>query len=160
MRHFLRTAFLGFSALYLTGCAQAQYGRYPRGGPDPYYRNDPYNRDDRYNRNDPYYSGRSDRAYGGIVDRVLSDLNRVQGFNRGGRNRKEIDRAREDLLRFRDRQAGGHFDRGRLDSAIENVQRLVNSNWLLPRDRDMLSRDLYALRDFRSNRGYQGWYRD
>lgn len=150
MRHFLRIAFVGLSAIYLTGCAQAQYGRYPRGGPDPYYRNDPYS------RNDPYYS---DRGYGGgVIDRALADLNRVQGFNRG-RNRREVDRAREALLRFRDRQASGRFDRGRLDSAIENMQRVVNSNWLPPRERDMLSRDLFALREYRSNGGYNGRYR-
>jgi hypothetical protein len=30
----------------------------------------------------------------------------------------------------------------------------VDSNRMPPRDRDLLSRDLFALRDFRANRGY------
>jgi hypothetical protein len=147
MRHFLRTGLFGIGALWLAASAQAQYGRRPDG---PYTPNGPYN------RNDPYYSGRSGPAYrGDLIDRVLSDLDRARSYNREGRNRKEFEHARQDLLRFRENLARGRFDRGRLDSAIKNVDRLVNSRWLSPQEREMLSRDVYALRDFRSNRGYQ-----
>jgi hypothetical protein len=151
MRHFLRTVFFAAGALWLAGSAHAQYGRRPDG---------PYNGGD--NRYDPYYSGQSGPANrGDLIDRVLSDLDRSEGFNRDGRNRKEYERARQDLLRFRENLARGKFDRGRLDSAIKNVERLANSRWMSQREREMLSRDTYALRDFRSNRGYEreGRYR-
>jgi hypothetical protein len=149
MNHLSRLALIGPGVLLLAATAGAQYRN------DPYYRNNPYYRGpngnyyDRGNPNGAPYRG------GDIVDRVLGDLDRSQYSVRGGRHEwKELDQARRDLIRFRENWMRGRFDRDRIDGAIHHVQRLVDSAGMSPRDRDMLSRDLFALRDFRAGRGY------
>ncbi len=151
MRHFLPLVITAFGALALAGAASAQYGP---------YRGNPYGQEYPYDRGGPYYSGRPGAARADLIDRVLSDLDRAQSFAYARRGEaKDFDRARRDLLRFRENWQRGRFDRDRLDGAIERIHHLVDSRWLAPRERETLSRDLYALRDFRSNRGYYGGYR-
>ena len=146
MKYFLPFGVIGFGALCLAATASAQYRP---------SRNNPYGQEYPYDRSAPYNSGRREAGRVDLIDRVLGDLDRAQtsGYSRR-RDEKQFDKARRDLLRFRDNWSRGRFDRGRLDSAIGNVHHLVDSRWLPPREREMLSRDLYALRDFRSNRGY------
>jgi hypothetical protein len=104
--------------------------------------------DDRWERQ------RRSPVRGDVVARVLGDLDRMRSYRRVDHHeRKHFENARKDLLRFRDRWADGRFDRGRLDSAIDNLRHLVDSAQVHPRDREILARDLYALRDFRSYGG-------
>jgi hypothetical protein len=85
----------------------------------------------------------------------MTDLDRARSYRRiDGHERRHFEQARRDLERFQANWYNGRWDNGRLDSAIGNIDHLVNSDQLSPRDREMLSRDLYALRDFRANRGY------
>ncbi len=102
--------------------------------------------------------GRSYGRYqGSVVDRALSDLDHARSYGRvDNHERKHFDQARKDLLRFRDNWAKGKFDKDRLDGAIENIQDLVDSNQVHPRERQILGRDLTELRDFRASRGYRG----
>jgi hypothetical protein len=65
-------------------------------------------------------------------------------------NQRHFERALRDLHRFQDRMAQGRFDRGRLDSAISNLNHLANARQIHPRDRAILQRDVFALRDFRA----------
>ena len=148
MRRFLRVGILGCGAMLAAWNASAQYG-----GPS---------RDDRGRGSREYYDqhdngdrrGRYDDRRGDAVSLTLADLDRAQSWNYRGRGRGEFDKARADLLRFREQWIRGRFDRGRLDNAIGHVQRLLGSGWLNPRDRQALGRDLYALREFRENRPY------
>ncbi len=150
MRHFLPFGFIAVGTLFFAASASAQYGP---------YRNNPYGQEYPYRRDAPYYYG-AQQARGDVVDRVLGDLDRAQNSGYSAyREQKHFDKARRDLLRFRDNWSRGRFDRGRLDSAIDNVHHLVDSRRLPPREREMLSRDLYALREFRSSGGYYGGYR-
>lgn len=147
MRRLALIAVLGSGALILSSCASAQYGRRPSG---PYSANDPYS------RNDPYSNRRGNTQYrGDLIGRVLSDLDRAERSSRG-RSANDFEAARRDLLRFRQRWERGEFDRGRLDSAIGRMQRIVDRAPLAARDRDMLARDAYALRELRSTGGYNG----
>ncbi len=134
------TRFTG--ALFLLLAASAVYGqRY-----DSYGR--PYDRDGRYDRRYDGYRG-SD-----AVNRTLDDLSRARSYlYTDHHERKHFDKAQSELLKFQDRWARGHFDNGRLDEAIENVQHLVNADRVSPRDREILRQDLFALREFRSTRG-------
>ena len=45
------------------------------------------------------------------------------------------------------------FDTGKLDKAIHNLEHLAEADRVRGRDREMLSRDLYDLRQFRASRG-------
>jgi hypothetical protein len=104
------------------------------------------------------YEGRNGRG-GDAIGNSLRDLDRIGSFAWNGHERKQVDQARNDLMRFEDKWRSGRWDGGRLDNAIGHIQNLVNSGRISPRDRDMLVRDLYSLRDFRSNRGYGYGYR-
>ncbi len=119
-------------------------------------------------RYDPYYRG--DRGYGdrygyesrgSLIGQVLSDLDRI-GSNAWVDNheRDHFYEASRKLQEFESRWSQGNFDKGKLDKAIENIQHLANADQLRGRDRDILYRDLTALRQFRSTRGQYGGYRD
>ncbi len=122
----------------LAGCAGAQYR-------DPYYRGP---RPDGYSR-------------GGLIGRVLSDLDSARSYARLDRHeRGHFEHARRDLLVFQDHYARGRFDKDRLDGAIENIHHLVDSDQVHPRNRRLLARDVESLRDFRASRGgYRDGYR-
>jgi hypothetical protein len=134
------------TVLLAAGTAGAQY-RDPYGNPYP---------NDRRGYAD---QGRHDRGLDPI-DRTLSDLDRAESarfVDRG--NRRHLDDARKDLIRFVENRSRGRFDRGRLDNAIGHLEHLLRSPQLHPRDREVLARDRDALRDFRTRGGYYG-YRD
>jgi hypothetical protein len=105
---------------------------------------------DGYSRGGPDYRGRGDRS--DPVTRALSDLRGTRSYSGRWDNnaRKNIEKAEGDLIRFQDKWYRGHWDNGRLDSAIEHIQHVVNDGRISPRDRDILSRDMWALRDFRA----------
>lgn len=163
-RFTLTTLLLAAAAGAVTAPAFGQ--RYP----DPYYGNrDPYygNRDPYYGNRDPYYGDRDGRygdrdrysrgGYGDPVSRAVSDLQRAASMNRyDGHERHHFDEAINHLLQFQNRWAGGRFDRGALDRAISNMNDLARADQLHPRDREVLSRDLYALRALRDNGGGYG----
>ena len=133
-----RAGLAALAAVLMCGGASAQY-------------RDGYGRpSDSYSRGGPDYRGRGERSE--PVTRALDDLRRTLSY--GGRwdnnARKNIEKAENDLVRFQEKWYRGNWDNGRLDSAIEHIQHAVNDGRLSPRDRDVLSRDMWALRDFRS----------
>jgi hypothetical protein len=95
----------------------------------------------------------------GLIDRVLRDLDRARSDREAERREHDrFDQARRNLLRFEDNWSRGRFDKDRLDGAIDDLHHLSNSNHLRGRDRDMLARDMQALRDFRASGGrYEGY---
>ena len=149
----LSNVLIGFGVLLFTLSAGAQtWGRDQYGQP----RNDPYYRD-----SDPYYR---DRGYGYgqnenyLIDRVMSDLN--QAASRAyldSHERKHFDEVAGNLQDFQSRWSRGKFDTGKLDKAIHNLEHLAQADRVRDRDRQMLTRDLYDLRQFRDTRG--GYYR-
>jgi len=132
---------LGCGVLFLTLSAGAQTY-------DPYYRNDdPYNRQRYgYGQNQDY-----------LIGRVMSDLN--QAASRAyvdDHERKHFDEVAGALQDFQSRWSRGRFDTGKLDKAIHNLEHLAQAERVGGRDREMLTRDLYDLRQFRATRG--GYY--
>jgi len=140
---FLLGSFVMFSTL-----APAQiYGGGPYGDP---------------RRDDPYYGGRYGRYGRGtnsVIDRVRYDLSDAARANvyLDNHERKHFDTAQRELDKFEQRWTQGRFDTGPLDKAITSMQHLANSDQMSRRDRSMLARDLNALRDFRANRGSDGY---
>jgi len=62
----------------------------------------------------------------------------------------------DSLQDFQVRWSHGKFDTGKLDKAIHNLEHLAQADRVRVRDREILSRDLYDLRQFRATRG--GYY--
>ena len=94
------------------------------------------------------------------LDRVRADLDRAardMGYLSGGDFRR-FDHARQEIGEFQQKWNRGRFDRHELDDVIGSLQRVVRSNRIRPRDRDLLIDDLSRLRDIRA-RSSAGYFR-
>jgi hypothetical protein len=121
-------------------------------------------RDDDYYRRGGRSNGVWQRFGSSPVRSALRNLESVASRNRlSGHDRDHARDGIERLRRFDDRLRTGRWDGGAIDKAIEDVKHLSEADRLNPRDRAMLRDDLYALRDFRANRGnasYGGYRND
>ncbi|HET8547719.1 MAG TPA: hypothetical protein VFL57_06945 [Bryobacteraceae bacterium] len=121
---------------------------------------------------DDYYRGsRRDQRSRGIWQRfggspvraAIRDLQAIGSHARvGGHDRDHFYNGIERLRRFDDGLRSGRWDSGAIDKGIEDVKHLSEADQLNPRDRAVLREHLFALRDFRANRGNwsYGGYRD
>jgi hypothetical protein len=99
-------------------------------------------------------------AFGGDYDRprdmvakVQADLQRASDFVRN--NEKERERyhnVQNHLSEFDRELSKGHFDKGKLDDAIDDLKNVVKNNTLESHDRDELAKDLSDLRTLRDVR--------
>lgn len=95
---------------------------------------------------------RQDRA---LFDRARMDLDRAAAYRYASRSdQKRFDQAKRELFDFESRFDQGRYDKHHLDSAIDHIQKVVNSNSLDPRDRGALSDDLRRMRDYREFRNH------
>jgi hypothetical protein len=88
-----------------------------------------------------------------LVARVQSDLERSAEFVKS--NEKERERyhnVQHKLSDFDKELRAGHFDKGKLDDAIDDLKNVVKNNTLESRDRDTLATDLSDLRTLRDTR--------
>ena len=111
------------------------------------------------------YAGKPARAqqpepYGGahiVVQHTLNDLQRVQiTSSQDNKDRTRTDDAVKHLSDFDSRLAKHHFDKGILDSAIQNVADVSEKNHLGDHDRDALVADTHGLRQLRQK--YDSWH--
>lgn len=88
-----------------------------------------------------------------LIARVQNDLQRAADFTYN--NHKERDRYRDvqgRLSGFDRELARGHFDKGKLDDAINDLKDVVRKNTLESHDRDELAHDLADLQTLRDLR--------
>jgi hypothetical protein len=88
-----------------------------------------------------------------VVAKAQDDLRRAADFT--ATNEKERDRYRDvqrKLSEFDRELSRGHFDKGKLDSAIDELKEVVKNNTLESHDRDALASDLADLRTLRDIR--------
>jgi hypothetical protein len=88
-----------------------------------------------------------------IVARVQDDLRRAADFT--ATKEKERDRYRDvqrKLSEFDRDLSRGHFDKGKLDGAIDELKEVIKDNTLESHDRDALAADLADLRTLRDVR--------
>lgn len=86
----------------------------------------------------------------GLVARVQDDLMRVERATRPrGREHDRYENARNHLADFDRGLSRGQFDKGRLDTAIDDVKNVVDGNPMSPDAKQELSRDLADLRGLR-----------
>lgn len=108
-----------------------------------------------------FSSAQSD-VYGGardLIARVQNDLKRAADFGRTG-DIKKVKRDEKEIERYRNAQHSastfdrhlnkGKFNKGELDSLINDLKNVVDHNTLESQDRDALINDLRDLRDFRA----------
>ena len=88
-----------------------------------------------------------------LVSRVQSDLQRAEDFTRTNeKERSRYENVQHHLSEFDRDLRRDHFDKGKLDSAIDNLKDVVKNNTLEGHDRDALAADLSDLRTLRDIR--------
>jgi two-component SAPR family response regulator len=88
-----------------------------------------------------------------LVAKVQNDLQRASDFVRN--NEKERERyhnVQKKLSEFDGDLRKGHFEKGKLDDAIDDLKNVVKNNTLESHDRDELAHDLAELRTLRDIR--------
>ncbi len=88
-----------------------------------------------------------------IVARVQNDLRRAADFTASKEKERERYRDVQKKLSEFDRELSkGHFEKGKLDEAIDELKEVVKNNTLESHDRDALASDLSDLRTLRDLR--------
>jgi len=88
-----------------------------------------------------------------VIDRTQADLQRAEEFERQhGKEVVRYDNAQKHLSDFDRNYTRGHFDKDKLDTAIDDLKNVVDHNTLSPADRDALVADLRDLRMVRAER--------
>jgi hypothetical protein len=86
-----------------------------------------------------------------LIDRTQKDIGSSLEFERHkGKEVSRYDNAEHHLSEFDRELTRGHFDKGKLDQAIDDVKNLVDNNTLSPDLRDAISADLRDLRVMRA----------
>jgi hypothetical protein len=82
-----------------------------------------------------------------LVSRAQNDLQRASEFARKKeKERERFQNAQHHLSDFDRELAKGHFDKGKLDDALEDIKNVLKNNTLESGDRDTLTRDMADLR--------------
>jgi hypothetical protein len=90
-----------------------------------------------------------------MFDRIQRNLERAQqGTFPFSAERARVSRAREALTEVQRDWNNGRLDRRALNEAIGSLERIMETNQLSDRNRDLLNFDLERLRDFRNSQGY------
>ena len=89
-----------------------------------------------------------------LVDRVQSDLRASSDLQHGNKQDQRYKNAQDHLSDFDRSLAKGHFNKDRLDEAINDLKNLTDHNTLQSSQRDALVRDLEDLRAARERRGH------
>ena len=109
-----------------------------------------------YQHRDSFY--REGHWRGRLFERVRDDLDHVQSTTFPvSTDEFRIVRTKQELGELQEKLAGGRYDQPELDQVIAAMQRVVNSNKLSPRDRDMLNDDLSRMREYREH--HENWDR-
>jgi len=109
-----------------------------------------------YRTRDSFYHEQQWKAH--MFQRVREDLDRVQANTFPlSKDEFRIARTKQELGELQDKLASGRYDQPQLDDVIAGLQRVIDSNKLSPRDRDMLTDDLNRLRDYREH--HENWGR-
>jgi len=88
-----------------------------------------------------------------LVSRVQNDLQKAEDFTRNNeKERVRYENVQHHLSEFDRDLRRDHFDKGKLDTAIDNLKDVVKNNTLEGHDRDALASDLSDLRTLRDIR--------
>jgi hypothetical protein len=111
-------------------------------------------RDSWYQSREAFFHEQHWKAH--LFQRVREDLDRVQSTTfPGSGDEYRIARTKGELGELQAKLAENRFDEPQLDDVIAGLQRVIDSNKLSPRDRDMLADDQSRLRDYREH--HENW---
>lgn len=87
----------------------------------------------------------------GLVAQTHHDLRSISRRETySGKERERYQNALRHLSDFDRALAKGHYDKDRLDTAIDDINNITKNNTLGPNERDALLADLRSLRDLRA----------
>jgi hypothetical protein len=108
-----------------------------------------HDRDERY---------RGDQWRPQIFMQVRTDLDHIySAFNANDKERRRLDRTKEELTAMQAELDGGKWDNGHLNDVIDSIRKSSNDQRLSPRDRDVLRDDLARLKNYQDNHNH--WLR-
>ncbi len=111
---------------------------------------------DWYHDRDNRFHG--DQWRGHVFTEVRNDLEHIWSANRAAeRERRRLDRTKEELTELQAKLDRGRFDNGILNDVIDSIRKSSNDERLAPRDRDVLTDDLNRLKDYQVN--HNNWKR-
>jgi hypothetical protein len=85
------------------------------------------------------------------ANQAIADLKAISAHNTyNPREMERYDNAMTHLSQFAEKMHMGHFDKGKLDHGIDDLQSILNKNPMDGRARDILNRDLGELRRLRA----------
>ena len=94
---------------------------------------------------------RGDNRRAMFFQNIREDLDRAtSGASPFRGDRQRLDRTKYQLDELQTKLARGFYDERELNDVVVSLQRVVDSNRLAPRDRDILTEDLKRLDDFRA----------
>ena len=107
-----------------------------------------------YQTRESFFHGEHWKAH--LFQRVRDDLDQVQSTTfPGGRDDFRIARTKQELGELQSKLAEDRYDQSQLDDVIAGLQRIIESNKLSSRDRDMLADDVSRMRDYREH--HEDW---
>jgi len=104
-----------------------------------------HDRDDRY---------RGDRWRPHIFMQVRSDLDHIYPRFASDKERRRLERTREELTQMQIELDHGQFDNGHLNDVIDSLRKSANDDRLPPRDRAILADDVNRLHDYQYNHNH------
>lgn len=91
----------------------------------------------------------ADRDYGdlrGVIDRTQNDLQVAAQLEQSEKERERYKNTQTKLSDLDRALSKGHFDKGKLDACIKDIDGILNHNTLQPSGRDALKSDVTALK--------------
>lgn len=105
---------------------------------------------DWYHEREERYRGERWRRH--VFLEVRTDLDHVwSAFRARERERRRLERTKEELTRMQADLDQGRFDNGLLNDVIDSLRKSSNDDRLAPRDREVLADDVVRLKDYQDH---------
>ena len=99
------------------------------------------------------YRGEEWRAH--LFLHVRTDLEHVWAGRAADRERRRLERTKQELTQMQADLDQGRWDNGLLNDVIDSLRKSSNDDRLAPRDRDVLVDDLNRLREFQDQHNHR-----
>jgi hypothetical protein len=107
---------------------------------------------DWYREREERYRGEEWRPH--IFMHVRNDLEHVWSGHAADRERRRLERTKEELTQMQADLDQGRWDNGILNDVIDSIRKSSNDDRLPPRDRDVLADDVNRLKEFQDRHNH------